>query len=91
MNRNIMEIGYILSHVEWKLVYVCACMLSHFSHVRLFATLWTIAHQAPLSMGFSRQDNWNGLPCPPPRDLPDQSLLCLHAMAGRFFTTSATW
>ena len=46
------------------------CMLSHFSHVRLFATLWTVAHQALLSMGFSRQEYWSGLLCPPPGDLP---------------------
>ena len=45
------------------------CMLSHFSHVQLFMTLWTIARQAPLSMGFSRQEYWSGLPCPPPGDL----------------------
>ena len=41
-----------------------ACMLSLFSHVRLFVTLWTVAHQAPLSMGFTRQEYWSGLPCP---------------------------
>ena len=46
-------------------------LLSRFSHVQLFATLWTVAHQAPLSMGFSRQEYWDGLPCPPPGDLPD--------------------
>ena len=40
------------------------CMLSHFSHVQLFATLWTIAHQVPLSMGFFRQEYWSGLPYP---------------------------
>ena len=40
-----------------------------FSPVRLFVTLWTVARQAPLSMGFSRQEHWSGLPCPPPRDL----------------------
>ena len=45
-------------------------MLSRFSHVQLFAMLWTVAHQAPLSMGFSRQEYWNGLPFPPPGDLP---------------------
>ena len=45
-------------------------MLSRFSHVRLFATPWTVVHQAPLSMGFSRQEYWSGLPCPPPGDLP---------------------
>ena len=46
-------------------------MLSCFSHVRLFATLWTIARQAPLSLGFSRQEYWNGLPCPRPGDPPN--------------------
>ena len=40
------------------------------SHVQLFATPWTVAHQAPLFMGFSRQEHWSGLPCPPPGDLP---------------------
>ena len=44
------------------------CMLSHFSHVQLFATPWTVAHQAPLSMGFFRQEYWSGLPCPSPGD-----------------------
>ena len=46
------------------------CTLSYFSHVQLFATSWPVAHKAPLSMGFSRQENWSGLLCPPPRDLP---------------------
>ena len=41
------------------------------SHVQLFVTPWTVACQAPLSMGFSRQEYWSGLPCPPPGDLPD--------------------
>ena len=49
----------------------CACMLSHFSRVRFFVTLWTVACQAPLSMGFSRQEYWSGWPCLPPGDLPD--------------------
>ena len=44
------------------------------SHVQLFATLWTIAHQALLSMGFSRQDYWSGLPFPSPGDLPDPGI-----------------
>ena len=43
-----------------------ACMLSRFSRVRLFATPWTVARQAPLSVGFSRREYWSGLPCPPP-------------------------
>ena len=63
------------------LIIMCVCMLSHFSCVQLFVTLWIVAHQALLSMGFSRQDYWNALPCPPPRDLPDLGtepcLLCL--------------
>ena len=46
------------------------CMLSHFSRVWLFGILWTIVHQAPLFMGFSRQKYWSGLPCPLPGDLP---------------------
>ena len=48
-----------------------ACMLSSFSHVGLLATLWAVTCQAPLSMGFCRQEYWSGLPCPPPGDLPD--------------------
>ena len=62
-----------------------SCVLSCFSHVRLFATLWTVACQAPLSIGFSRQEYWSGLPCPPPGDLPNPCLL-FPELAGRFFT-----
>ena len=46
-------------------------MLSRFSQVPLLVTLWTVAHQVPLSMGFSRQEYWSGLPFPPPGDLPN--------------------
>ena len=46
------------------------CVLSCFSRVQLLATLWTVAHQAPLSTGFSRQEYWSGLLCPPSGDLP---------------------
>ena len=53
---------------------MCACILSHFSHVQLFVTLWTKAHQAPLSMGFSKQEYWSKLPCYPPGDLPDPGI-----------------
>ena len=45
-------------------------VLSHFGRVRLSATPWTVARQAPMSMGFSRQEYWSGLPCPPPGNLP---------------------
>ena len=69
-------------------------MLSRFSHVRLFATLWTVVRQTPQSMEFSRQEHWCEWPCPPPGDLPIQESnlhLMSPASAGRFFTTSATW
>ena len=49
-------------------------ILSHFSRVRLFATSWTVAHQPPLSMRFSRQEYWSGLPCPSLGDLPDPGI-----------------
>ena len=51
-----------------------ACMLSHLSCARLFVTLLTLARQAPLSMVFSRQEYWSGLPCPSPGDLPDPEI-----------------
>ena len=66
----------------------CACVLSHFTHVRLFVTLWTVALQAPLSMGFCRQEYWSGFPFPPPGDLPKVQgsnlhlLFLLHWQAG---------
>ena len=70
-------------------------MLRGFSHVQLFAMLQTVARQAPLSMGFSRQGYWSGLPCPPPGDLlnPEIELASLlsPALAGGFFTTSTCW
>ena len=47
------------------------CVLSSFSYVQLFMTPWTVAHQAPLSMGLSRQEYWSGLLFPPPGNLPD--------------------
>ena len=49
-------------------------MLSRFSRVRLFATRWTIAHQAPLFKGVSRQEHWSALPCPPPGNLPNPGI-----------------
>ena len=68
-----------------------ACVLSRFSHVQLFSTHWTVACQAPLSMGFSRQEYWCGLPCPPPGDLPNSGTepksLTSPALVGMFFTT----
>ena len=62
------------------------CALS-LGHAQLFATAWTIAHQAPLSMDVFRQEYWSGLPFPPPRDLPDPGIQpASPALAGGFFT-----
>ena len=75
--------------------FVSLKVLSRFSHIQLFVTLWTAACQAPLSMGFSRQEYWSELPCPSPGDLPDPRMepesLMPPALAGGFFATSATW
>ena len=72
-----------------------ACVLSSFCGVQLFVILWTIARWVPLSLGFSRQGYWSGLPCPPPGNLPDPGIepssLMSPALAGGFFTTNATW
>ena len=68
-----------------------ACVLSHFSHVQLFETLWTVACQAPLSMRFSRQEYWSGLPCAPPEDLPDPGIKpvsYISCIAGRLYPLS---
>ena len=59
-------------------------MLSCFSRIRLFATLWTVAHQASLSMGFSRQEYWIGLPCSPPGDLPDSGIESSSLLVNHF-------
>ena len=62
---------YLWDFMEVSLcLYLCVCMLSHFSPVGLFATPWTVA-RGSLSLGFSRQEYWSGLPCPPVGDLPD--------------------
>ena len=87
----IMSHHFIRAATHWLLVHTCT--LSCFSHVWLFVTLWTVAHQAPLYMGFSRQEYWGGLPCPPPGDLPNPGIKPMSpissALAGSFFTTSA--
>ena len=82
-------------------VFICVCLcicvyvLSHFTCVQLFAASWTVAHQAPLSIGFSRQEYWSGLACPSPADLPDPGIepvsLRSPSLVGGFFITSATW
>ena len=73
-------------------IYIYTCMLSHFSHVLLFVTTCTVACQAPLSMGFSRQEYWSVLPCPHPGDLPGPGIepvsLMSPELVGGFFNTS---
>ena len=78
-----------------SLSFLSACVLSCFSHVQLYATLWTAACQTPLFMRFSRQEYWSGSLCPHPGDLPDpgsEPASCMSpALAGGFLTTSPTW
>ena len=73
----------------------CVHMLSCFSRVQLSETIWTLAHQIPLSMWFSRQEYWSVLPCPPAGNLPNPGIKPVYflspALAGGFFTTSTTW
>ena len=80
---------------------VCYAVRAACTHAKLlqscstFATLWTVAHQAPLSVGFSRQKYWSGLPRHSPGDLPDPGIkptsLLSHILVGGFFTTSIIW
>ena len=87
-------------NLKEKLPYFCCCcsQLSSFSmgdlslsHVQLFVTPWTVAHQAPLSMRFPRQEYWSGLPCPTRGDLPNPGIEPTSpeapVLAGRFLTT----
>ena len=74
---------------------VHACMLRCFSRVQLFATLQTLVCQASLSLRFSREESWSGLPCPSPGTFPypgiESASLISRTLTGQFFTTSATW
>ena len=76
-------------------VCVCVCVCELLSLVQLFATPRTTVHQAPLSMGISRQEYWSEFPVPPPGNLPDPGIepesLTPPALAAGFFITSATW
>ena len=70
-------------------------MLSHFSCVQFFVTLWIVVCQTPLSIEFHRQEYWIDLPCPPPGDLLDLGIeptsLMSPVLAGGFFITSTSW
>ena len=70
--------------------YVGIRALSRFSCVQLFVTPWTVARQAPLLMGFSRQEYWSGLPCPSPEDIPDPGIKPVSHTAGRLLSIWAT-
>ena len=94
--RSECQPSQVLVRAVFQTVSQSVQLLSHFSHVQFCATLWTVAHQALLSMRFSRQECWSGLglPCPPPGDLPDPGIEPVFptspTFSGRFFTTSAT-
>ena len=88
--------------VTWLAVYLglftsqLMCMhAKHFIPVQLFAASWTVAHQAPLSIRFLRQEHWSGFPCTPPGDHPHPGIkpisLTSPALASGFFTSSTTW
>ena len=85
-----------VSSLFWIILSVssCVCMLSHFNHVWLFVSLWTVTPQAPLSLVYSRQESWNGMPCPPPGHLPNPGIkpvsLMSPTLAGKSFTTGVT-
>ena len=86
--------SYGVCHSHWE-AKVAVCILSRFSRVRLFATLWTVTCQASLSLGFSRQEHWNGLTFLSPGDLPNSGIepesLISPALAGEFFTNNTSW
>ena len=85
---SLQRIFILIMNGSWIL---CVCLLSYFSRVWLFATPRTEACQAPLFVGFSRQEYWSGLPFPPPGELPNSGIKPTSpvtlALAGRFFTT----
>ena len=91
-NRN-----SVMYHASFILLTQMLCCGWSLSHIPLFEIPWTVARQAPLSMGFSRQEYWSQLPCPSPGDLPDPGIktssLTFLALADGFFffTTSSTW
>ena len=103
--RTVLNFTFALNNIFWKSFWISTCSYrftslkkkygDHSCHVWLFATPWTVALQAPLSVGFSREEYWSGVPFPSPGDLPnpgtEPASLTSPALAGRFFTTSTTW
>ena len=68
------SVSLLLSRIQGYCYHLSSEVVKSLSHVRLFATPWTVAYQAPPSMGFSRQEYWSGLPLPSPGDLPDPGI-----------------
>ena len=102
--NNFSILPLIVLTVIHRILCVCVCVwvISLFSHVWLFATLWTTTCKVSLSIGFSSHENWSGLSCPPPGDLPNPGIkpmsLTSPALAGFFcccflffLTTNITW
>ena len=101
--RQTLKLYEVMDHISLALQYIFSFSYSAwymhvyvlFSPVQLLSTPGTVACQAPLTMGFSRQEYWSGLPVHPPEDLPDPEIkpesLASPAFAGKFFTTGATW
>ena len=83
IQKHLVNIQHCVPVCVCVCVCVCACALSH---VQLFVTLWTVAHQASLSMEFSSQEYSGGLPCPPPLDLPNPGMepMSLGLLHGRW-------
>ena len=86
---------FLMFSMWWYLLRFLWEHVRSLSGVQLFATLWNVACQVPLSMGFSRQEYWQGWPFPSPGDLPNPGIkqlsLMFPALADRFFTTSTSW
>ena len=80
---------------EFSFLLLCMCSVTQLCPILGIPKSWTVACQAPLSMGFPRQEYRSGLSCPPPGDLPDPGIKPMShassALAGGFFTTSITW
>ena len=89
VNSHSFFCSFQVSRMGWGLPTLHSRTLSCFGYVQLFATLWIAAHQAPVSMGFSRQEYWSGLSCPPSGDLPDPGIEpaspSVSCTEGRFF------
>ena len=94
MKREQAILYYLKLFLLFEVQLLHACVVSCFSCVQLCVTLWTVAHHVPLSMRFSGQECWSGLPLSPPGDLPNSGIKPMSltsASAGSFITNSATW